>query len=87
MTEIATIDWFGRWGTSVFLENTAIFQIFVSFYGKACSSFNYPVVVLFMALQHDLGHFRHCQLTHPHRSWASLLGSLSVLSAHSFTSN
>ena len=27
MTEIATIDWFGRWGTSVFSENTAIFSI------------------------------------------------------------
>ena len=27
MTEIATIDWFGRWGTSVFSENTAIFYI------------------------------------------------------------
>ena len=27
MTEIATIDWFGRWGTSVFSENTAIFDI------------------------------------------------------------
>ena len=27
MTEIATIDWFGRWGTSVFSENTAIFPI------------------------------------------------------------
>ena len=26
MTEIATIDWFGRWGTSVFSENTAIFM-------------------------------------------------------------
>ena len=25
MTEIATIDWFWRWGTSVFSENTAIF--------------------------------------------------------------
>ena len=25
MTEIATIDWFGRRGTSVFSENTAIF--------------------------------------------------------------
>ena len=25
MTEIATIDWFGRSGTSVFSENTAIF--------------------------------------------------------------
>ena len=27
MTEVATIDWFGRWGTSVFFENTAIFLI------------------------------------------------------------
>ena len=26
MTEIATIDWFGRWGTSVFSENIAIFK-------------------------------------------------------------
>ena len=26
MTEMATIDWFGRWGTSVFSENTAIFM-------------------------------------------------------------
>ena len=25
MTEIATIDWFGRWGTFVFSENNAIF--------------------------------------------------------------
>ena len=30
MTEIATIDWFGRWGTSVFSENTAIFNLTVS---------------------------------------------------------
>ena len=27
MTEIATIDWFERWGTSAFSENTAIFRI------------------------------------------------------------
>ena len=27
MTEIATIDWFGRWGTSVFSENTAVFTV------------------------------------------------------------
>ena len=27
MTDIATIDWFGRWGTSVFCENTAIFKL------------------------------------------------------------
>ena len=29
MTEIATIYWFERWGTSVFSENTAIFYDFV----------------------------------------------------------
>ena len=29
MTEIATIDWFGMWGTSVFSENTAIFWLSV----------------------------------------------------------
>ena len=28
MTEIATTDWFGRWGTAVFSENTAIFDHF-----------------------------------------------------------
>ena len=28
MTEIATIDWFGRWGNqTVFSENTAIFSV------------------------------------------------------------
>ena len=27
MTEIATIDWFGRLGTSVFSENTDIFFV------------------------------------------------------------
>ena len=30
MTEIATIDRFGRWGTSVFFENTAIFLAHLS---------------------------------------------------------
>ena len=29
MTEIATIDWSGRWGTPVFSENTAIFYIYI----------------------------------------------------------
>ena len=37
MTEIATIDWFGRWGTSVFSENTAIFSFSFS------ALFSYPV--------------------------------------------
>ena len=27
MTEIATIDWFGRWGTSGFSENAAVFAL------------------------------------------------------------
>ena len=41
----------------------------------------------FTALRHFSGHFRCGQLTYPHWSWASLLGSLPVLSAHSFSSN
>ena len=41
----------------------------------------------FTALWHFSGHFRRGQLTFPHCSWASLLGSLSVLSAHSFASD
>ena len=41
----------------------------------------------FTALQHILGHFGRGQLTYPHCSWASLLGSLPVLSAQSFASN
>ena len=45
------------------------------------------VVLVFMALRHISGHFGRGQLTYPHRFWASLLGSLPVLSAHSFTSN
>ena len=42
MTEIATIDWFGRWETSVFSENTAIFLIlcaFVVFTMESCTLF------------------------------------------------
>ena len=36
MTEIATIDWFGRWGTSVFSKSTAIFfaLFFISLFVK-----------------------------------------------------
>ena len=41
----------------------------------------------FMALWHFSGHFGCGQLTYPHCSWASLLGSLPVVSAHSFDSN
>ena len=42
----------------------------------------------FTALQHILGHFERGQLPLPHCSWASLLGSLPVLSGvHSFASN
>ena len=38
-------------------------------------------------LQHFSGHFGRVQLTYLHCSWASLIGSLPVLSAHSFASN
>ena len=41
----------------------------------------------FTALQHILGHFGRGQLAYPHCWWANLLGSLPVLSAHSFASN
>ena len=41
----------------------------------------------FLTLWHILGHFGQGQLSYPHYSWASLLGSLQVLSAHSFTNN
>ena len=41
----------------------------------------------FTALQHFSGQFGQSQLTYPYCSWASLLGSLPVLSAHSFVSN
>ena len=42
MTEIATIDWFGRWGTSVFSENTAIFHFKVCYlYKKIFSTASY----------------------------------------------
>ena len=41
----------------------------------------------FTALRHILGHFERGQLAYPHCSWASLLGSLPVLNAYSFTSN
>ena len=50
----------------------------------------YNVVVLylcFIALRHFSGHFWRSQLTYPLCSWASLLGSLPVLSAHFFRSN
>ena len=41
----------------------------------------------FMALRHISGHFGRGQLSYSHCSWANLLGSLQVLSAHSFVNN
>ena len=41
----------------------------------------------FTALRHILGHSGCGQLTYPHCSWTSILGSLPVLSGHSFASN
>ena len=39
MTEMATIDWFGRWGTSVFSENIAFgCQDFSGFSSNICFS-------------------------------------------------
>ena len=42
------------------------------------------VVLVFYGPSTLLGHFGRGQLTYPHCSWANLLGSLLVLSAHSF---
>ena len=44
-------------------------------------------VAVWSALQHILDNFGCVQLTYTHCSWASLLGSLPVLSSHSFASN
>ena len=44
-------------------------------------------IVSFTTLRHFSGNFGRSQLTYPHCSWASLLGSLPVLSAHYFASN
>ena len=38
MTDIAIIDWFGRWGTSVFSENTAIFLFTFARWRFCCGS-------------------------------------------------
>ena len=51
------------------------------------SVMHFVVVLVFYPLRHILGHFGRGQLTYPHCSWASLLGSLSVLGVHSFASN
>ena len=51
-----------------------------------CNKVVLVVVLVFTTLGHFSGHFGHGQLTYPHCSWESLLGSLPVLSAHSFTS-
>ena len=54
-------------------------------------TFSLPILLLlywcFTAFQHFSGHFGRGELTYPHCSWASLLCSLPVLSAHSFASN
>ena len=51
--------------------------------------FFFFVELIFTALRHFSGHFEPGQFTYPHCSMtlAILLGSLSVLSAHSFVSN
>ena len=45
------------------------------------------IVLVFYAPSTHLGSFRAGQLSYPHCSWANLLGSLQVLSAHSFANN
>ena len=55
MTEIASIDWFGRWGTSVFSENTAIFIFY-----------NYSLDIMVESAYIDLNSI---QVTKGPRSW------------------
>ena len=65
--------------------NSLIFRLY-----RECVKCCVCLVVLcwcFTALRHFSGHFGRGQLTYPHCTWASLLGSLPVLSAHSFASN
>ena len=47
MTVIATIDWFGRRGTSVFSENTAIFLDF-----KLCRCKNENLIIWGLRTKH-----------------------------------
>ena len=73
----------------------AIVLFFVNFFGgcglNCLELWGYRMRLLFCwcfsALRHILGHFGRGQLTYPHCSWANLLGSLPVFSAHSFASN
>ena len=65
-------------------------KILYGIYGNCVNLCHLPVYwfdFCFTALQHILGHFGRGQLPLSHCSWASLLGSLPVLSAHSFASN
>ena len=55
MTEIATIDWFGRWETSVFSENTAIF-IFLA-YPASLDLFHEPCVVQSWTALRKIGNY------------------------------
>ena len=48
MTEIATIDWFGKWRTSVFSENTAIFVFLF------CCTVHFSVVAKFHSVTYVL---------------------------------
>ena len=61
------------------------FCFFFFFFWTVCWSVG--CIDVFTALQHILCNFGRGQLTYPHCSWASLLGSLPVLSDHSFACN
>ena len=49
--------------------------------------FQFGLISVLRPIQHIVGHFGRSQLSSSHCSWASLLGSLPVLSAHSFASS
>ena len=86
-------DWVDAWADLSLCWAHRLFVGFVMLWLKNKGDINYWIMnriwsgFCFTAFQHILRHFGCGQLPLPHCSWASLLGSLPVLSAHSFASN
>ena len=53
MTEIATINWFGRWGTSVFSVNTAVFIVIIA------KSTNERLSLILEKISYDISNIDH----------------------------
>ena len=74
---------FGSWLIYFLFNLELLFSSLITLYSTVLSWLYWCLT----ALQHFSDHFGHGWLDYPHCSWASLLGSLPVLSAHSFFSN